>query len=157
MLLMAVAFVCVQASAQSVSLSAKNMALKKVFSEIKKQTNYTVFSRKEFFHDAKPVTVSVQQMPLVDFLDLVMKDQPLQYRINAKEIILSRKTVTAAVPQQEVPATNTPVSSDPVTVTGRVYDAEGLPLAGASISIRNSGATSLSSSDGQFKMVVRLA
>jgi TonB-linked SusC/RagA family outer membrane protein len=145
-------FVCVQASAQSVSLSAKNMALKKVFSEIKKQTNYTVFSRKEFFHDAKPVTVSVQQMPLVDFLDLVMKDQPLQYRINAKEIILSRKTVTAAVPQQEVPANNTPVSSDPVTVTGRVYDAEGLPLAGASISIRNSGATSLSSTDGQFSI-----
>lgn len=151
LLLTAVLFsVC--AGAQSVSLSGQNLPLKKVFAEVKKQTDYTVFGRKDVFRDARPVTVSVQQMPLAAFLDLILKDQPLQYRINGKEIILSRKTVTAAVVQPELPAEKSEAARNPITVTGTVYDAEGLPLAGPSIMIKNSAATTIGMGDGKFSI-----
>lgn len=140
------------AGAQSVSLSGQNLPLKKVFAEVKKQTDYTVFGRKDLFRDAKPVTVSVQQMPLAAFLDLIMKDQPLQYRISGKEIILSRKTVTAAASQPERPAEKSVATGDPITVTGTVYDAEGLPLAAPSILVKNSGATTVGMGDGKFSI-----
>jgi TonB-linked SusC/RagA family outer membrane protein len=144
--------VCASVSAQSVSLSGQNLPLKKVFAEVKKQTDYTVFGRRELLRDARPVTVSVQQMPLAAFLDLIMKDQPLQYRISGKEIILSRKAVTAAVPQPEHPAGPSAATGDPITVTGTVYDAEGLPLAGASIMAKNTGATAIGMGDGKFSI-----
>jgi TonB-linked SusC/RagA family outer membrane protein len=154
LLLTAVFFsVCAPVRAQSVSLSGQNLPLKKVFAEIKKQTDFTVFGRKELFRDAKPVTVAVQQMPLTAFLDLIMKGQPLQYRINGREIILSRRnTTTAAVSEPSGPATSPVTKEDPIMVSGTVYDAEGLPLPGASLLLKKSGGTGICMADGKFSI-----
>jgi TonB-linked SusC/RagA family outer membrane protein len=155
LLLTAVFFsVCAPVRAQSVSLSGQNLPLKKVFAEIKKQTDYTVFGRKELFRDAKPVTISVKQMPLPTFLDMIMKGQPLQYRISGREIILSRRTTTTAAVSETVgPDANPAVTkTEPIEVSGTVSDAEGLPLPGASLLLKKSGGTGICMGDGKFSI-----
>ena len=60
--------VCLHLSARSVSQSVtftgKEVQLRKVFGIIEKQTGYVVFGNRQLIAAAKPITVSVKNMPL---------------------------------------------------------------------------------------------
>lgn len=115
---------------QTVTISGKDLPLKTIFSAIKTQTGFSVFSSKDLLESGRPVTLSVYDMPLGKFLDVVMKDQPLNFRIDGKDIILSRKeAVIAPVVENPNPKTDAP----PVEITIIVKDASGQPLDGASV------------------------
>jgi TonB-linked SusC/RagA family outer membrane protein len=135
------------ASAQSVTLSAKNMPLKDVFSSIKKQTGYNFFGRNELFKNAKPVNVSVREMPLQQALNTVLADQPIQYRIQGTDIILSHKQSATA---QEPAQLSGDSSVHPTPVSGIIYNSEGLPMQGASVTVKGSKASTSSNTKGQF-------
>jgi len=145
---------------QTITLTGKNMDMREVFTAIKQQTGYVVFFKKGLLTDARPVTVAVHDMPLTKFLELTMKDQPFTYLILDKTISLSRK----AVPDVVAPAeTRTPNRDDNlplfVPISGRILDADGKPLAGASIFIKKPRSSSrmtstTSASDGSFILQV---
>ncbi|MBO9635926.1 MAG: TonB-dependent receptor plug domain-containing protein, partial [Chitinophagaceae bacterium] len=147
-------FMGMMAEAQTITVNAKNMPLRQLFEEVKKQTGYTVFGRKDLFQQANKVTASVQQMPLTSFLELIMKGQPLQYRINGKEIILSRKTANPDAPAGS--AATGPISPETgeLIITGTVYGAESLPLGGASIVSKKTERSAISNGSGQFSIKV---
>ncbi|MDI3320288.1 SusC/RagA family TonB-linked outer membrane protein [Pinibacter soli] len=149
LLFFAVTFLTAYATAQSVTLSAKNMPLKEVFSSIKKQTGYTVFGRNELFKNAKPVTVSVREMPLQQALNTVLADQPIQYRINGTDIILSHKESATA---QEPAQLRGDTSVHPAPVSGMIYNTEGLPLQGATVTVKGTKVSTSSNTKGQFKI-----
>ncbi len=137
-------------TAQNVSLKCKNLQLKEVFKEVKKQTDYSVFGQNEYFQTAKPVTISAKKMPLQEFLDKILLDQSLQYRISGMDIILFRKATVQIVPAV---ATYTAIETEQyqeVQVTGVIYDANGSPLPGASITVKNSKKAVVSNADGRF-------
>ncbi|WP_127131216.1 SusC/RagA family TonB-linked outer membrane protein [Pseudoflavitalea rhizosphaerae] len=133
---------------QTVSINAANMPLKKLFTEVKRQTGYTVFGRNELFRLSNTVTITASNMPLADFLQQVMLSQPLQFRINGKDIILSRKSGAATNRETSVLQTTETFA----TINGTVYDAEGLLLEGASIMLKRTGKTTQSDSKGQFSL-----
>ncbi|WP_245999731.1 SusC/RagA family TonB-linked outer membrane protein [Paraflavitalea soli] len=118
---------------QSVTISGKELTLKQVFAAIEKQTGYVVFSKKGTLLETKPVTFAVQDMPLRDFLNIVLKGQPLQYVISGKTIHLSRQAAIPAPLSDEPPAL--PVEQAQL-ITGRVTDSTGVPLSGATITIK---------------------
>jgi TonB-linked SusC/RagA family outer membrane protein len=118
---------------QSVTISGKEITLKQVFTAIEKQTGYVVFSKKGTLANTKPVSFAVLDMPLRNFLDLVLKNQPLQYVISGKTIHLSRHEALPAPLHDEPPAL--PVEQAQL-ITGRVTDSTGIPLSGATISIK---------------------
>jgi len=156
-LLMTAAFLHVQATGwtQSVTLSGKNLNMKQVFAAIKKQTGYVVFSKKGLLDEARPVSFSVHDMPLVDFLDLTMKDQPFTYLIADKTISLSRRPAPVVAPAEKRPETPAPDQTPtPTPITGRILDADGNPLAGATISVKNSKISGSSGADGVFTLNV---
>ncbi|SEW52813.1 SusC/RagA family TonB-linked outer membrane protein [Chitinophaga arvensicola] len=134
-------------SAQSVTLSGKNLPLKKVFSVIEKQTGYVLFSNKELLSGAKPVSLAVTDVPLKKVLDLVLKDQQLDYVLQGKTIILSGKPVSAPVsgPSLQIAAT---------VITGRVTDMEGNALPGVSIQVKETQKGIATGSDGSFSVAV---
>ncbi len=76
-------------TAQKVSYSARGASLKQAFSAVEKQTGYVVFANEQFFKAAGPVSVKAENMPLQDFLNALLKDQPLEYVIQGKTIVLS--------------------------------------------------------------------
>jgi len=131
---------------QSVTISGKELTLKQVFSAIEKQTGYVVFSKKGTLSETKPVTFAVQDMPLRDFLNIVLKGQPLQYVISGKTIHLSRHAALPAPLSDESPAL--PVEQA-LLITGRVTDSTGIPLAGATIAIKGKKAVT-SDATGTF-------
>ncbi|MGE7775509.1 SusC/RagA family TonB-linked outer membrane protein [Chitinophaga sp. NPDC101104] len=132
-------------SAQSVTLSGKNLPLKKVFSAIEKQTGYVVFSNKELLHGSKAVSLSVADAPLKTVLDLILKNQQLDYVLQGKTIILSGKPRSTSVETQAAPA--------PVAVlTGKVTDMEGTALPGVSIQVKETQKGTATAADGSFSI-----
>ncbi len=116
---------------QSVTFSGREVPLKRVFATIKKQTGYVIWGKSELLQQAVPVSASVQNMPLLSFLDLILKDQPLQYKIADNTIFLYGKNDPAA--------TNDPQAVQETPVTGRITDSTGMPLIGASVVIVGAG------------------
>ena len=138
---------------QSITLSGKNLDMKEVFSAIKKQTGFVAFSKKGLLEEASRVSVSVQGMPLADFLELVSKDQPFTYLIVGKTISLSRRAAPEALPAPVAVAP--PVLADPThPLSGRVLDADGKPLADATVAIKKTKTYTSTRADGLFTLNV---
>jgi len=132
-------------TAQSITLSGKELSLKQVFTAIKKQTGYVVFANQKDMTDTRPVTVTVSNMPLTNFLDLVFKGQPLDYQIKDKTIVLSRKeTVAPATPPIQL------LEAAANTITGKVVDAKGNPLEGITVAIKNGKLLGVTNAEGLF-------
>ncbi|MBV7533375.1 SusC/RagA family TonB-linked outer membrane protein [Chitinophaga sp. sic0106] len=114
---------------QSVTVSAKGVSLKTIFSAIEKQTGYVVFYNKALLENTRGVTVKAEGMPLRSFLDQVFANQPLNYRIDGQNIVLMRKTMLAD---------NVPVWAIalPIVISGKISDAAGNNLPGATVYIK---------------------
>lgn len=128
---------CIHLSAkthsQTITLSVKKAPLTEVFSAIKKQTGYYVFYKTDILAGDKPVSLSVYDMPLEDFLILAFRDQGLTYEIADKTIMLSRKPVAAASPSGAAPEAGIrPLP--PGEVRGQIM-AGGKPLMSASVTL----------------------
>ncbi|WP_158644110.1 SusC/RagA family TonB-linked outer membrane protein [Pseudobacter ginsenosidimutans] len=129
---------------QTVSLSGKNLPLLSVFNTVEKQTGYVLFANQSVFENSRTVTLDVKNMPLDAFLKQVLKDQPIDFFIKDKTIVLKKKQVTAAPETINFPAP----ARDPIT--GKLTDSTGAPLAGATVSIRGKETKVMTDNNGQF-------
>ncbi|GEP97826.1 SusC/RagA family TonB-linked outer membrane protein [Chitinophaga cymbidii] len=125
---------------QHITFSGNNVPLEKVFSVIKEQAGYVVMYNKQLIRDKEPVSISAKNMPLGEFLDKVLKDRSLNYRISVETIFLSGKPAD----QQE--------AARDVKVSGIVYTQEREPLPGASIRVKGTQAGASTSSEGMFTL-----
>jgi TonB-linked SusC/RagA family outer membrane protein len=142
----AILFVCcLQVSAkgysQTVTFSGKDVSLAEVFAVVKKQTGYLFFYNKTILREVHRVNVQASNEPLETFLQAVLKDQALDFSIEDKVIVISRK------PQP--PAASLP---PPVNVSGRITDERGIPLPGVSIKVRGGSRGTTTNSDGQYSL-----
>lgn len=128
------------ATAQTVSLSARNVSMENVFSAVKKQTGYLFFYDRAMLRDTKPVNVQAQQQSLPDFLSEVFKGQPLDYTIKDKTIFIKRRDLPAAPAPQQQP------------VTGTVKDASGVPLIGVTVKVKGTNNGAITNTEGKFSI-----
>lgn len=133
-----------ESSAQSITLSGKELPLKGIFSAIKQQTGYVVFTNADFFSAARPVTVAVHNMPLRDFLELILEKQPFTYRIENRTISLVWKDQPVAPLPVPLPA--------PQPVTGKVVDSLNKPIARASVKLSPGNKGTSTAEDGSFSI-----
>lgn len=117
---------------QTVSFSGDNVPLQKVFGAIERQTGYVFFYNASLMKDAKPVTLHVVKATLEEALKASLEDQPLDYEIENKTIVITRKVVRA--PVMEPPADAPPDTLK--VIRGRVMDSTYMPLQGASIMVK---------------------
>lgn len=143
----------VQASgiAQNVSLRGRNLPITKVIAAIEEQTDYVVFGNRDVMAITRPVSVSARDMPLVQLLQNVLKDQPVDFLIKDKTIVLFRKKTN---PEPTVPDTKDDVPLLP-PVRGVIVDANGNPLSGASVTIKGTNTAVISGADGSFTINVK--
>lgn len=136
---------------QTVTFSGKNVSLKQVFTVVKQQTGYVFWYKKTDLALGKPVTIDAHNLPLVSFLDELFKTQPLRYVIESKTINIY--PVATGPSEQPAPASvsNSPLAS---SIRGRVVDADGHPLVGATIVIKGSKISTSTDADGIFKLKV---
>jgi TonB-linked SusC/RagA family outer membrane protein len=131
---------------QTISYTGVNVPLTKVFDVIKQQTGYLVVFNADLLEKTSPVTVAVKEAPLEAFLQHVLDNQPLEYSIENKTIIVSEKTVSSPPVKEFVP--EPPL----IDVQGYVYDSLNRPINGVSVMIRGTKRGTQTDESGLFKL-----
>ncbi|NML21583.1 SusC/RagA family TonB-linked outer membrane protein [Pseudoflavitalea sp. G-6-1-2] len=119
--------------------------MKSIFQTVKDQTGYIFFFNEELLENARPVSVTAKDMPLDEFLRLVFRDQPIDFKIRKKTIFLSEKINRKFIPDLNIIAPDTLKK-----ITGRVTDPSGNPLSGASVSLKKNKSGTQSNAKGEF-------
>ncbi len=145
--------VSAKTTSQTVTLTGNNLPIKEVFKIVEQQTGYFVWGKTDFLEKAKPVSLTVRNMPLTDFLTRVMKDQPFTYKIKDKTIILSEK----AGDSNDKPATiMAPPPTDNrflINISGFLFNGENSkPIEGANITVKGSKQGTSSDATGRFTL-----
>jgi TonB-linked SusC/RagA family outer membrane protein len=146
--------VSAKSSSQHVTLSGKDLPLKKVFAAVEAQTGFVFFYNQHLLANTRPVTVSVENMPLNEFLNKALKDQPLHFRLDGKTITLSRKSPDPAVLLQAVAAGFVPLADTLRTVFGTVLNEAGEPVAAASVLVKGTSKGVVTDARGLFMIKV---
>ncbi|MGC4035762.1 MAG: SusC/RagA family TonB-linked outer membrane protein [Chitinophagaceae bacterium] len=147
--LLILSLVLFQAHAESnqekVTISLKDAPIEKVFKEIQKQTNYQFFYNERLLKDAKKITIEVKDAPVQAVLQQCFKEQPFTYALEDNQIIVKAKEVVKATEEK-------PVAVEPpaIDISGVVTDADGKPLAGATVFLKGTNSQAVADQSGKF-------
>jgi len=128
---------------QTVTLSARNASLEKVFREIRKQTDYLFLYTKEVVQNAKKVDVIAKNASVEEVLAICFKGQELEYSIVEKTVII--KKLTEKTMENRAP---------PTIIHGTITDSLGRPLVGVSILVKGTKIQTVSDAEGNFRISV---
>ncbi|MBO9572326.1 MAG: SusC/RagA family TonB-linked outer membrane protein, partial [Chitinophagaceae bacterium] len=148
-LLLTVALLQVSAktTGQTVTVSGKDLKLEQVFSIVKEQTGFVVFATMDVLKDAKPISVNVKQMPVSDFMNIVLKDQGLMFEISNETILVS-KDVESVVKDVTPKVILDAPEAEPIK--GVVKDSTGVPLSGATVINKRTKKSVQTNAKGEF-------
>ncbi|WEK33833.1 MAG: SusC/RagA family TonB-linked outer membrane protein [Candidatus Pseudobacter hemicellulosilyticus] len=141
---------------QNVTLSGKELSLKQVILAIRQQTGYVVIRNKADVPGTPTYSLAVRDMPLRDFLDLLVRNQPFRYAIRDKTIFLSPKepAVTAGLHEGlQQPDRLLSLYAPPIRI--RVSDSLGNPLVGATVALRNGRQSGVTDGNGFIILEVK--
>lgn len=135
---------------QTVTLSLKDVPVKKVFKEIFRQTGVSFIYQEKLFEKFSSVTVNARNTPVQNVLDQCFKNQPFDFKIENNTIEIKKK---------EAPTINIP---PPVTeeealieVKGKVTSEDGTPLNNVSVIIKGTTVGTTTDANGLFTIAVR--
>lgn len=129
-----------QAQSPAVTLNETDAPLKKVFQDIARQTGFEFVASSAVLNASKPITIHVRGQLLSQVLDQLFNDQPLQYQVRDKIIVVTFR---------EKPG-NPKYSNADQKIDGVVTDEQGDPLPGATIKIKGTSLGTTSGTDGSF-------
>src|SRR5690606_1584150 len=133
---------------QTLSLRSKSIKLENVFKLIEEKTNYVVLYNYKELKTLHPVQVNVHNAELSQFLDVVLKDLPLNYTIDDKTILISNKKTSTSEGTAGSSIGMMPEASVQRTITGTVVDEEGTPLSGVTVSEKGTTNATSTGSEG---------
>lgn len=130
--------------AQRVTLKNQHISVEQLVREIRKQTKFDVLIPESKLSLKERLTINVQNIPLVDLMDQVLKGRQLTYTMGKDFVIVQPLETAYSKPEQ--PAI-------PLELTGKIMDTHGKPIANATIRIKGvTNVAILSSESGGFKI-----
>lgn len=135
---------------QKVSISGNNLSLKSIFKTIEKQTGYSFVFDKSVIENSKRINLELINADLTQVLDVVLHKQELTYEIRNNIIgIKGASEQKKQVVTEEFPKTATVVFA---TIRGVITDSLGMPLSGATITVKGTKTSTISDAAGKFEI-----
>jgi len=75
---------------QTVTIHTTDKDITAILLLVKNQTGYNFLYNNKLLEELSPVTISVHNMPLPDFLNLLLADKNLTYTLSGKNILISQ-------------------------------------------------------------------
>jgi TonB-dependent starch-binding outer membrane protein SusC len=129
-------------SQSTITFSGKDVKLETVFSAVKKQTGYYFVYNKEIINKAPLITINANNLPLQEFMEMVLRGQELEWVLQKTTILIQKKK------QEE----KKQVADKPLPVTGVVRGPEGQPVVGANIMIKGTKRGTVTDEEGKFRI-----
>jgi iron complex outermembrane receptor protein len=117
--------------------------------ELKRQTGYAFFYNYTLLKEAHPVSLDVKDEPLTKVLDRCFTDQPIDYYLENKTVVITRR----AEPVVNVSEAGQP-AAETVVIKGKVVNDKGEPIPGASVHLKNGRGGTSTGTDGGFTIKV---
>lgn len=133
-------------TAQKITIREKNVPIIKLFSAIEKQSGYQFWYDMQLLSKTKPVTVDVKDISLDEALSICFKDQPLEFTIIKKTIVVKEKS------PEPFPGKNVSPSFPPVTVKGVLQNENGEPLEGITVALKGTKIATTTNARGEFEL-----
>lgn len=124
-----------------IKIEVQNKTVSEVLSEIEKQSDFTFFFNNKHVDQNRKVSVAANNSNIFKILDEIFKGTQVKYSVLGKKIILSTEIQAS---QQERKK----------RVTGKICDANGEPLIGASIQVKGTTIGSITDIDGNYSLEV---
>lgn len=129
---------------QNVTISISQQPLGKALEIVQQQTGYLFFYEKDLLRDAPKVSLSIRNKPLKETLDLLFKNQPFKFEIVGKTIVVREK--------DRPPSPKINNEQEGINVTGKVVNEEEIPLAGASVLVKETNKKVMTDKEGRFSI-----
>ena len=129
----------VQAQTARISLDLQNATLEQTMDKIKAQTRYLFINRDVEDLESRKVSVNVSNELITNVLDQLFTPFDIGYDIDGRSIFIYKQQAA---------------ETQPVTVTGRVTDAKGQPVVGASVIVRGTTLGVSTDAEGRFTLEV---
>lgn len=137
---------------QTITLRANQVPLAVVLETIRQQTGYAVYTNVSHLKETKPVSIAANNMPLQDFLDKILIDQPLQASVEDKTIVLSKKQ-PADLNSGTNQANSDTKQTQQLQVTGKVVSLEdGKPISFANVTIKGTKKSVSTDANGNYRL-----
>ncbi|MEC5144956.1 TonB-linked outer membrane protein, SusC/RagA family [Chitinophaga sp. 180180018-2] len=127
--------------AQQVTLHVKSVSLLEVFKSIRQQTGYVFVFDVQMIDNARPVSCSMDAVPIEKALEEVFRDQPLAWSIVSKTIIIKKKSGSPV---------RTEAAPERVKIKGQVTESNGNPMVGVTVVNKNRSANAQTDDLGIF-------
>ncbi|WP_343531920.1 TonB-dependent receptor [Pedobacter sp.] len=137
---------------QTITLKANKLPFTIVLDNIRQQTGYAVYANVEHLKDTKPVSIAAENMPLLEFLDKILLNQPLRASVEDKTIVLYKKQASENKTVAKLGNTETKQAQQ-LQVTGNVVSADdGKPIPFTSITIKGTTKGVSTDIEGNFRL-----
>ncbi len=131
-----------------VSLKVKEVKLEEVLQKISSETGYfLLFSEEDIRNTQKAVSIDVSNANIEEVLDLCLKNTGLKYIINDETVIISSADIVEEVISE--------TEQEAIEIKGKITDAEGMPLPGATIMEKGTLNGATSDANGNFTLKVK--
>ncbi|PIB38448.1 SusC/RagA family TonB-linked outer membrane protein [Maribacter sp. 4G9] len=137
----------------TVTVSFKNVELKKVFDEIAKKSGYNFFYEASEININKKISIDVANTCIDDFLQELFADMDVNHQIVAKQIVIKHREVKKEIPKVNK-TKNDEIEILQTTIAGTILDNNGVPLLGATIWVKGTNVGTITDFDGNFGLVV---
>lgn len=141
-MLVASAALCLNLSvfSQNITLKTGNVTVKEAMEQLKKSSGYSFVFSSVDVNTQKRVSVSVQNASIEEAVKQILKGQNgLDYEIKGKKIIIQKNSTPASSQQKK-------------KVMGRVVDANGEAIIGATVVIKGTNEATITDIDGNFSI-----
>lgn len=141
-LIVLLAFVSVVSFAQQINLSLERVTVRKALEYLQREYNYSVSVRSDEIDIDRIVSVKSQGgAGLTSILEQIFAGQNVEYSINGNSVFVKAKKAVKVQPSHR-------------TVTGKVLDEEGMPLAGAAIIEKGTSNGVIADLDGNYSITI---
>jgi TonB-linked SusC/RagA family outer membrane protein len=128
-----------------------NVTIEQVFNEIEKKSEFSIIYNSDEVNLEEVVSVDMDEQTVETILDNILRNQGLQYALNDKHIIIykAQKTSSSNTYPLSIPQQNSR------RITGRVTDATGEAIIGATILEKGTQNGTVTDIDGRYSIELR--
>ena len=132
-----------------VSINLINKPLTTLFKTLEKESEYVFFFKDDVLRNHEKVTVKANNESVVSILDKVLPSRNLGYTVKGKQVVIVNLANTEDA-VKDVVDTQTDYK-----VSGKVVDANGVPLPGVNITLPGTNINAITDLDGAFSVEVK--
>ena len=138
--------------AQLINLNQVNVPLKNVLIDISKQSGYTFTYDDRDLNVSHSISIQKRQANIIEALDALLSNLPLDYQIRGKSIAIFRKEAKRLATKNH---TEPYIEQQARAITGVVKDIDGELLSGVSVRLKGTNIGGSSNEQGVFSIDVR--